>query len=64
MDKAISDQIIEKCKDSKLRRKFLEKASDATLTVLQETVQVYKAVNTRMPQSMGGPEQVNRISQN
>ena len=34
VDEAIRDQIIEKCKDSRLRRKFLEKASDATLTVL------------------------------
>ena len=37
VDEAIRDQIIEKCKDSRPRRKFLEKASDATLTVLQET---------------------------
>ena len=37
VNEAIRDQIIEKCRDPKLRRKFLEKASDATLTVLQET---------------------------
>ncbi|XP_068707557.1 uncharacterized protein [Montipora foliosa] len=51
-DEAIRDQIIEKCKDSRLRRKFLEKASDATLSVLQETARVHEAVNTQM-QSMG-----------
>ena len=62
VDEAIRDQIIEKCKDSGLRRKFLEKASDATLTVLQETARVHEAVNTQM-QSMGGLERVNRISQ-
>ena len=62
VDEAIPDQIIEKCKDSRLRRKFLEKASDSKLTVLQETAQVHEAVNTQM-QSMGGLERVNRISQ-
>ena len=62
VDEAIRDQIIEKCKDSRLRRKFLEKASDATVTVLQETARVHEAVNTQM-QSMGGLERVNRISQ-
>ena len=62
VDEAIRDQIIEKCKDSRFSRKFLEKASDATLTVLQETARVHAAVNTQM-QSMGGLERVNRISQ-
>ena len=61
MDEAIRDQIIEKCKDARLRRKFLEKASDATLTVLQETARVHEAVNTQM-QSMGSLERVNTIS--
>ena len=61
VDEAIRDQIIEKCKDSRLRRKFLEKESDATLTVLQETARVHEAVNTQM-QSMGSLERVNRIS--
>ena len=61
VDEAIRDQIIEKCKDSRLRRKFLEKASDATLTVLQETARVHQAVNTQM-RSMGSLERVNRIS--
>ena len=61
VDEAIRDQIIEKCKDSRLRRKFLEKASDATLTVIQETARVHEAVNTQM-QSMESLERVNKIS--
>ena len=48
VDEAIRDQIIEKCKVLRLHRKFLEKASDATLTVLQETAQVHEAANTQM----------------
>jgi len=48
VDEAIRDQIIEKCRDPKLRRKFLEKSSEATLTVLQETARVHEAVNTQM----------------
>ena len=51
VDEAIRDQIIEKCRDSKLRRKFLEKSGEATLTVLRETARVHEAVNTQM-QSM------------
>ncbi|XP_068742404.1 uncharacterized protein [Montipora capricornis] len=61
-DEAIRDQIIEKCKDLRLRRKLLEKASDATLTVLQETERVHEAVNTQM-QSRRGLERVNRMFQ-
>ena len=63
VDEAIRDQIIEKCRDPKLRRKFLEKSSEATLTVLQETARVREAVNTQM-QSMRRPEQVNKLSLN
>lgn len=63
MDEAIRDQIIEKCRDPKLRRKFLEKSSEATLTVLRETARVHEAVNTQM-QSMERPEQVNKLSSN
>ena len=63
VDEAIRDQIIEKCKDPNLRRKFLEKSSEATLTVLQETARVHEAVNTQM-QSMERPEQVNKLSPN
>lgn len=36
LDEAIRDQLIEKCRDPELRRKFLEKAQDGTLTVLQD----------------------------
>ena len=63
MNEAIRDQIIEKCRDPKLRRKFLEKSSEATLTVLQETARVHEAVNTQM-QSMERPKQVNKLSPN
>ena len=63
MNEAIRDQIIEKCRDPKLRQKFLEKSSEATLTVLQETARVHEAVNTQM-QSMERPEQVNKLSPN
>ena len=63
VNEAIRDQIIEKCRDPKLRRKFLEKSSEATLTVLQETSRVHEAVNTQM-QSMERPEQVNKLSPN
>ena len=59
VDEAIPNQIIEKSIDPKLRRKFLEKSSEATLTVLQETARVHEAVNTQM-QSMERPEQVNK----
>ena len=45
MNEAIRDQIMENCRDPKLRRKFLEKSSEATLTVLQETSRVHEAVN-------------------
>ncbi|XP_022796469.1 uncharacterized protein LOC111334923 [Stylophora pistillata] len=58
MDEAICDQIIEKCRDPKLHQKFLEKSSEATLTVLRETARVYEAVNTQM-QSIERPEQLN-----
>ena len=63
VNEAIRDQIIEKCRDPKLRQKFLEKSSEATLTVLQETARVHEAVNTQM-QSMERPEQVNKLSPN
>ena len=63
VDGAIRDQIIEKCRDPKLRRTFLEKSREATLTVLQETARVHEAVNTQM-QSMERPEQVNKLSPN
>ena len=63
VDEAIRDQNIEKCRDPKLRRKFLEKSSETTLTVLRETARVHEAVNTQM-RSMERPEQVNKLSPN
>ena len=63
MNEAIRDQIMEKCRDPKLRRKFLEKSSEATLTVLQEIARVHEAVNTQM-QSMERPKQVNKLCPN
>ena len=63
VNEAIRDQIIEKCRDPKLRRKFLGKSSEATLTVLQETARVHEAVSTQM-QSMERPEKVNKLSPN
>ena len=63
VNEAIRDQIIEKCRDPKLRRKFLEKSSEATLTVLQETARVHEAINTQM-HSMERSEQVNKLSPN
>ena len=60
-DEAIRDQIIEKCRDPKLRRKFLEKASGATLTELQETARIHEAVDTQM-QSMESREPDQRVN--
>ncbi|CAB3999024.1 Neural cell adhesion molecule 1, partial [Paramuricea clavata] len=64
VDEAIRDQIIEKCRDPKLRRKFLEKTGTVTLSVLQDTARVHETVNTQM-QSMdrSGTNQVHGIFQ-
>jgi hypothetical protein len=48
VDEAICDQIIEKCSDPILRRKFLEKSGTVTLPVLQDIARVHEAVNTQM----------------
>ena len=48
MDEAIRDQLIKKCRDPALRRKFLEKAQDGTLTVLQDVARVHESVNLQM----------------
>ena len=48
VDEAIRDQLIEKCRDPALRRKFLEKAQDGTLTVLQDVARVHESVNLQM----------------
>lgn len=47
VDETIRDQLIEKCLDHKLRRKFLEK-TNATLADLQDTARAYEAVNEQM----------------
>ncbi|CAB3979615.1 Hypothetical predicted protein [Paramuricea clavata] len=64
VDEAIRDQIIEKCRDPKLRRKFLEKTGTVTLSVLQDMARVHETVNTQM-QSMdrSGTNQVHGILQ-
>ena len=61
MGDAIRDQIIEKCRDPKLQRKFLEKASTASLSVLQETARIHEAVDTQM-QSMENHEPEGQVS--
>ena len=62
-DEAMRDQIIEKCSDPKLRRKLLEKATNATLNMLLETARVHEAVNVQM-KSMGSQDQVNKLTMN
>ena len=44
--KAIQDKIIEKIRDPKLRRKFLEEASTPTLAVLQETTRIHETLQS------------------
>lgn len=61
VDEAIRDQLIERCRDPRLRRKFLEK-TNATLKDLQDLARVQEAVNMQvkaMDQSSG---QVNAVS--
>nr|XP_058967969.1 uncharacterized protein K02A2.6-like [Pocillopora verrucosa] len=45
---AIRDQLIEKGRDPELRKKFLEKAQDGTLTVLQDVARVHESVILQM----------------
>ena len=47
VDETIRDQLIEKCLDPKLRRKFLEK-TNATLTDLQAIARAHEAVTEQM----------------
>ena len=61
VDEALRDQLIERCRDPRLRRKFLEK-TNATLKDLQDLASVQEAVNMQvkaMDQSSG---QVNAVS--
>lgn len=47
VDETIRDQLIEKCQDQKLRRKFLEK-TNPTLADLQSMARAFEAVNEQM----------------
>ena len=62
VDEAIRDQLIERCRDPKLRRKFLEKAN-ATLKDLQDVARVYEAVEMQVKaMDHSGPSgQVNTV---
>ena len=44
VDEAVRDQLIEKCKDTALRRKFLEKEGTVTLTDLEKIANAFEAV--------------------
>ena len=66
VDETVRGQLIEKCQDQKLRRKFLEKPN-AKLTDLQDIARAHEAVNEQM-KSMDKPlahqpGQVNSIKQ-
>ena len=61
VDEAIRDQLIEKCLDSKLRRKFLEK-ENATLKDLQDVARAYEAVNEQMKSMESSSHSVNALN--
>ena len=61
VEEAIRDQLIEKCKDLTLRRKFLEKSQGATLTILQNVARVHEAVNQQM-QSMEHSSKTDQVN--
>ena len=61
VEEAIRDQLIEKCKDLTLRRKFLEKFQGATLTILQNVARVHEAVNQQM-QSMEHSSKTDQVN--
>ena len=48
VDEAIQDQLIEKCRDPELPQKFLDKAQEGTLTVLQDVARVHESVKLQM----------------
>ena len=65
VDESIRDQLIDKCRDARLRRKFLEKTGDAaTLKSLQETARAFEAVNQQMKQMHLSADSVNRVGEN
>jgi len=63
LDEAIQDQLIEKYRDPELRRKFLEKAQDGTLTVLRDVARVHKSVKLQMQslETSSKDDQVNAV---
>ena len=48
VDEAIRDQLIDKCKNKSIQRKFLEQPSGATLQHLQNIARAYEAVDSQM----------------
>ena len=65
VDESIRDQLIDKCRDARLRRKFLEKTGDAaTLKSLQETARAFEAVNQQMKQMHLLADSVNHVGEN
>ena len=63
VDEAIRDQLIERCRDPRLRRKFLEK-TNATLKDLQDLARVQEAVNMQVKAMDQSSHQVNAVSGN
>jgi transposase InsO family protein len=61
VDEAIRDQLIERCCDSKLRRKFLERVN-ATLKDLQDIARAYEAVEEQV-KLMDHSNKVNALRQ-
>ena len=64
VDETIRDQLIEKCRDGRLRRKFLEK-TNATLKDLQDIARSHEAVDAQMESMNKSPvssrDQVNSV---
>ena len=49
VDETIRDQLINKCRDGRIRRKFLEKTTKrATLKALQDISRAHESVDTQM----------------
>ena len=61
VDEAIRDQLIERCRDPKLRRKFLEKPN-ATLKDLQDLAHVQETVNMQVKAMDQSSDQVKAVS--
>ena len=61
VDEAIKDQLIERCRDPRLRRKYFEKII-ATLKDLQDLARVQEAVNMQVKAMDQASGQVNAVS--